>query len=702
MRCAPVIVLRASSNARQGIRQLEHIPDDTAGVVVVREHDGEVLYYVFDANSLRTRLSGVDPDTDIATALDLHEYQRTTAGQLDPAAPVGSVALEGRQVIGLIVDDSDGGLRGRGGTGGPAAAPPVTRGGGGIFGDTVLEEFGIPVGGRDITVRGGDLAAAEPAPPPPAGAPPPPRLFRAYPDVTAPGQVGAGQTFKLKVGFSKQPPPSMLVAGPPVAVIAGPNPEFIIQVTGFGFSFPNGIEKSLVVERDNPESDFVEFDVQADASEAAAPRILEVSYEFAGVVVGRSWAQVQVMPVAPAEPAAPAMGGGSGVITEITDAGAPHLSVDIFSQSGGSELRWRFHCRYPDIQRPGEVTTNLKDSNSSQSLAIQLMRQIPATQMGPALAATMRGVGDEVADALPDAFWPIFAETWRRARHDGEEPRIQITTTEPWIPWELAWIDKDRVADAEALSPNEFRDGGALGALWQTARWTTPTRRLVSGDIPAAPPASAIEADEMAVIYGNYQGIPGIAELPSAEEEGNTIAMAHRALPLSVKDSDVTSLLACALQRNGAPFEPTVIHFAGHGETDVNNPEFTGLMLAGTKLNPFMVRGFQLVAKRQPFVFLNACEAGVAGETLAQLGGLVGAFLAEGARGFIAPLWKVDDVEARDVAVEFYRRTLIDGETVSEAMRQIRRQFSNDSGSATTLAYVFYGNPNLRLERGAA
>jgi CHAT domain len=330
------------------------------------------------------------------------------------------------------------------------------------------------------------------------------------------------------------------------------------------------------------------------------------------------------------------------------------------------------------------------------------MRQIPATQMGPALEATMRGVGDEVADALPDAFWPIFAETWRRAREGGEEPRIQITTTEPWIPWELAWIDKNRVADAEELSPNEFRDGGALGALWQTARWTTPTRRLVSGDIPAAPPASAIEADEMAVIYGNYQGIPGIAELPFAQEEGNTIAMAHRALPLSVKDSDVTSLLACALQRDGAPFEPTVIHFAGHGETDVNNPEFTGLVLGGTKLNPFMVRGFQLVAKRQPFVFLNACEAGVAGETLAQLGGLVGAFLAEGARGFVAPLWKVDDVEARDIAVEFYRRTLIDGETVSEAMRQIRRQFSKDSGSATALAYVFYGNPNLRLERGAA
>ena len=105
----------------------------------------------------------------------------------------------------------------------------------------------------------------------------------------------------------------------------------------------------------------------------------------------------------------------------------------------------------------------------------------------------------------------------------------------------------------------------------------------------------------------------------------------------------------------------------------------------------------------QPFVFLNACEAGVAGETLMNLGGLVGAFLSgRRARIHRAAVEGQRCCSPATIAEEFYRRTFQDGETVGEAMRQIRRKFTSDSTAATELAYVFYGNPGLRLERGLA
>ena len=68
MRCAPALVLRASSSVRQAIRQLESASEH-ADVVLVREHAGELLYYVFSAGGLRARLSPAQPDIDVASVI---------------------------------------------------------------------------------------------------------------------------------------------------------------------------------------------------------------------------------------------------------------------------------------------------------------------------------------------------------------------------------------------------------------------------------------------------------------------------------------------------------------------------------------------------------------------------------------------------------------------------------------------------------
>jgi hypothetical protein len=693
MRCAPVIVLFASNTVSQGIRQLEHFADGRR-VVVVREHNGEVRYYVFKASALRTRLVTATA-YDLASALYLDEFPAAAAGQLSgPLPPVGGVALEGRQVVGVIVDDTNNGQR------------SATRGGAPITGLRPTHKAGTNVD-RDAGDDLGEVAVSPTATdqaPPAMVAPPGGGLFHAYPEVKAPHHVRIGLPFTVEVGFAEKPSPSMLIKGPPIMVMTGPMPEFILQVSGFGFVFPDGIQRTLLVDREKPDAGFARFTVQADPSEAAAPRILEISYEYAGAVVGRTWAKIQVTHEAPAEPMTGAPAGGSGLIAAAcAENTAPHLSVDILSDDGRSELRWLFHTRYSEIARPrNAVTTNLTN-DSARCFAVQLMKQIPSLQKGSLLPATMKGIGKRVADVLPREFWILLAEAWQRARSDGEQPRMQITLTEPWIPWELAWIDRDRFAEAADLLPPEAKGGATLGQLWQVARWTTPVRHLTSGDVPASPPAHRIDADQMAVIIGSYPALPGFRSLPHAEEEGTSIAMAYGGMPLTASDSDVTALMGCNLQRAGQAFKPAAIHFAGHGQTDLNSPQLTGLVLAdGRRLDPIAVGGFPLVAEQQPFVFLNACEAGVADETLMNLGGMVGAFLLEGARGFVAPLWKVDDGDARDIAIEFYQLTFSAGETVGEAMRQIRLKFNPESASATSLAYVFYGSPDLRLEHGAA
>lgn len=704
MRCAPVIVLRASSSVRQGTRQLEHIPPNIE-VVLVREHRGEVRYYVFGGEALRARLSTADPAADLASELDLASRRPAIPAQLDYAMLAGTVALEGNEVVGVLVDDDAGQDTGLGDWGPDfkvGGSPPFRPG----------HTFDLPRGVGVVGEGGGqstgiDIQTPRPTTAPSAPSDPPMKLdlFSAYSDVEAPGQVGANDTFAVTVGFSREPAPAMLIEGLPITVRSGPKPEFTIQISGFGFKFPDGIRRKLVIDRDNPASKRAQFTVIPDPAENAAPRRLDVSYEFAGAVVGRAWAQILVKPATPLAPATRAVTGGTGVVSVTSErTTAPHLGVDITSKDGASDLSWRFHTRYGDVALPSEDVATSLGEDSARSFAVALMRDLPTVTPGKSGPMKMRGNGKMIADALPKEFWPIFAAVWQRARAAGEIPRMQITITEAWIPWELAWIGKDRFDGAADLLGPDCQDGAALGQLWQVARWTPPTTFLRTGDLPAAPPAMTMDANEMAVIVGNYTGDRGTpVALPDAVKEGGTIACTYDALELSASDSDVTALLEGTLERNGKNFEPTVVHFAGHGQTDVDNPEFSGLLLEdGSRLDRATIRGSNLVNDTRPFVFLNACEAGVAGETLMNLGGLVGAFLGEGARGFIGPLWKVNDAVARNVAEEFYRRTLQGRETVSEVMRQIRRKFSSDSPAASELAYVFYGNPDLRLERGPA
>ena len=202
-------------------------------------------------------------------------------------------------------------------------------------------------------------------------------------------------------------------------------------------------------------------------------------------------------------------------------------------------------------------------------------------------------------------------------------------------------------------------------------------------------------------MIGDYGSDTKIRNLPYAVEEGRAIAMAYAGLPLTVSEGDVDRLMNGALERDGAAYSPTVVHFASHGQVSTAQQQYTGILLSGgRRLDLLTVEGSLLGESSAPFVFLNACQVGTASTVLSTYGGLAGAFLSNGCRGFLAPLWNVDDEVAKSIALGFYQRTLGEGLPVGEAVRQIRAGFGRgEAGTATPLAYVFYGHPDLQLNR---
>jgi hypothetical protein len=99
----------------------------------------------------------------------------------------------------------------------------------------------------------------------------------------------------------------------------------------------------------------------------------------------------------------------------------------------------------------------------------------------------------------------------------------------------------------------------------------------------------------------------------------------------------------------------------------------------------------------RPFVFLNACQVGRAGQIVGTIGGFAAAFLARGAGAFVAPLWAVGDQPAFDFGEALYRGFFHDGLTLSAASTAARRAAAA-AGDATWLAYAVYGHHDARAQ----
>jgi hypothetical protein len=246
---------------------------------------------------------------------------------------------------------------------------------------------------------------------------------------------------------------------------------------------------------------------------------------------------------------------------------------------------------------------------------------------------------------------------------------LQISSDEPWIPWELCRLTGEE--NGEVVEDDFFC------ARFQVTRWVAgvPLRRRLS-------------LKNVALVAPRDSGLAAVA--------------AERAYfgGLAARGTTVTAVPATALEVQQALAGGTydALHFSGHGAFRDANPDRSALLLeGGDRLSPEAISGrLRNLGRAAPVVFLNACEVGRAGQSLVDVGGFARRFVGAGAAVFVGACWSVYDDAASAFATALYDR-LLAGEAVGAAALGARRAV-RAAGDPTWLAYTVYADPYAAVD----
>jgi len=514
----------------------------------------------------------------------------------------------------------------------------------------------------------------------------------AYPRVEHPEQVAVGVPFDLTVGLGSTVMAGQTDSGP--MVLSAPSGattiDVDIQVVADGFQSPNGWRHVLQVSVADPFSAAVALSMIPDLQDTPIrARAITVHYAYDGVTRGSITRYLAVvMPgivLPPADPrgldllqhqpAAPS-------ITMTASTAVPDVELNI-AKADGNVARGTFLCTMRNahgIAVP-DAAIAIDLGSDARTFARQLIDEMPRNDGGDLLQFMVEGSGDLIARQLPSEFWQML-----RAVHavvgDSRAVTLQLNSADPYVPWELALVDPP-------LDPARVN---ILAAQVSMGRWI-----LGDAAVPS-PPRTSLQVSSFAVMAGMYMAATsGLKKLPKAEEEVAELESVYKMRGVIRYEATAPALstLLSASVGGGAQ----LVHFAGHGQVDPLRPGDAALFLSnGTALNPMLFRRTALGRKNAPFMFLNACMVGVGGEMLGDYGGFPGNCLAGNFTGFIAPLWAVNDVIAKWVALEFYRQAMATpARPVAEIMRDVRQAYAQHPNASSYLAYVYYGNPFLTL-----
>ena len=131
-----------------------------------------------------------------------------------------------------------------------------------------------------------------------------------------------------------------------------------------------------------------------------------------------------------------------------------------------------------------------------------------------------------------------------------------------------------------------------------------------------------------------------------------------------------------------------IIHYAGHACFNADDPEGSAWLLSDGLLHAREIRNTLQWTLTPPWlVYANACEAGMeGGESVGSDGlrcyqgdvcGLGSAFTNHGVRGYLAPLWPINDDVALQIATDFYRGLLINRFTLGESLFKAKQDAKN-------------------------
>jgi CHAT domain-containing protein len=244
------------------------------------------------------------------------------------------------------------------------------------------------------------------------------------------------------------------------------------------------------------------------------------------------------------------------------------------------------------------------------------------------------------------------------------------------LPWEL--MVPDRQEDDEDLY--------FLGTRFAVARW-----HLNRADQLRRPP-QWLPLIDLVVIAPKYSGNRGLP-MQKAEVDALSRFPGYRSLHASFKD--FRGLLEAL--PNG------MVHFTGHGIRQITPQKIfeDTIQLEDANVNVTTLRGITRNRKKNhPVFFFNACDVGQTQVVVNFVDGWALALLEAGASGFIGGLWSLGDRAASDFSISFYQelaQRLKKGPTyIADVLRRTRAAFL-ENGDPTFLAYVYYGDVNLKI-----
>jgi hypothetical protein len=283
----------------------------------------------------------------------------------------------------------------------------------------------------------------------------------------------------------------------------------------------------------------------------------------------------------------------------------------------------------------------------------------------------LEGLGLDLCRQLFSA--DFVRKLWERR---GDIGTVQITSWEPYIPWEMLRL---RHPDTQEV------DDRFLGEYGLVRAYSGNTRPRV------------LHVATWRYLIGEYPH--GTLSKVAAEEPYLT-----RKLPASVKREPI-ELTPSGLLTALAQGDFDVLHISCHGHTDMNEGQRTELLISdrdspggkvAVTVSATTVAARARLAARTPLVFLNACETGRQTASLTRWGGWSRTFFEAGAGAFVGTSWSVHDKPAARFAEAFYE-ALRGGQSLAEAA-VAGRKAAKQVGGASWLAYVVYGNPNARVQ----
>lgn len=374
---------------------------------------------------------------------------------------------------------------------------------------------------------------------------------------------------------------------------------------------------------------------------------------------------VQAAGAAAAAPAAPTQGS----MQADPAAAQPDLTVYItlFDRSRPGAMHWRMVAA-PAANLPPKLDGLIDLGQDPAAEAAAMFKQFANLERGRH-RSRIEGFGERLWDRAPAEFKAVY---W--ALHDAlKRPlAIQFVSDDPHLPWELMRPYRDTPA-REVHEPIALRHAVAR---W-IGRWHGyMSNRLPAGRVIAIAPKYRSASARLSLAEATADEL--VAKV-GAVREGGTLADLHKLLE-QPGDNAVALLF-----------------FTGHGLFDAGSAAASAIKLEDGNLAVDEVarREVTLGERHGTVVFFNACEVGATAGVLGDVGGWADAFLSRRFRGFIAPLWAVDEEDAAAVTRELVAKIVQDRVPVGAALRDLRAKHGDVS--PTFFSYLLYGDVTARI-----